>query len=117
MPSVLSAVNNIKRIVSSEPTKGRGGNLGWRFLHTIAQSYPVYPTPTEKINAMALVNAVIDNLQCAECRVHAHAYVGSNPPVLTDRVSFMKWVFDFHNAVNRRLGKRQMTWTEYLGNI
>jgi len=48
-------------------------------------------------------------LPCDECRVHMGLYLHSNPPEKAEDAFIWSW--EFHNAVNRRLGKPEMDYT------
>lgn len=49
---------------------------------------------------------------CDECRPHFIKYVSDNPPENDE--SMLYWTVKFHNAVNKRLGKKEFTMDEAL---
>jgi Erv1 / Alr family len=55
----------------------------------------------------------IEDLPCALCRAHAAEYVARRPPDLADTHAFQSWAWTFHNAVNLRLGRRAIPFSEY----
>jgi FAD-linked sulfhydryl oxidase len=89
------------------------GPLGWNWLHTTAIDYPLDPTPREAAAARLCVQSFAAHLPCGECRRHALAYLAKHPPNLSNTYAFQSWAWQFHNAVNVRLGKRAFTYVEY----
>ena len=56
-----------------------------------------------------------DNYPCDRCRPHIADYLRTHP--IPDRsggdtMYLFKWSVDFHNAVNKRLGKRELSLSE-----
>lgn len=49
---------------------------------------------------------------CDECAVHFRKYLQDNPPKDADHMTV--YMFNFHNAVNRRLNKPEMDWKTYV---
>lgn len=52
----------------------------------------------------------INNLPCQACITHAKDYLRQNPP---EGENASIWMWRFHNAVNKRLGKAEMKWNSY----
>ena len=46
---------------------------------------------------------------CGECREHWEAYLAEFPPDFSSNEALFAWTVAAHNAVNRRLGKPEMT--------
>ena len=88
------------------------GRAGWKFLHVCSFAYPTRPTPEHRAAAFSLVSSLRYMLPCGECRLHTGRYLDSrrtgihslDSPHLRSRESFARWLFDFHNSVNARLG-------------
>lgn len=58
----------------------------------------------------------IDNLPCKKCRQHANEWYKNNNFDIykaSENYSQRIYTFNFHNEVNRRLGKEQMSYVEY----
>lgn len=53
----------------------------------------------------------IEGLPCADCRGHAREHLAQNPPERAIDPSLYMW--QFHSAVNQRLGKPNMDWETY----
>ncbi len=91
------------------------GPRGWNWLHQLAINYPRRaPTREEARLAFRRIWTFVTHLPCEECRRHATAYVVKYPPNLRSTVELQSWAWEFHNAVNRRLGKPEMSYDDYL---
>jgi len=79
----------------------------WRTIEYVAWYFPDAPSEDEIKAAKNFLLSLIWLLPCDECSVHFSEYLTENPvePHLTGRQAFTKWVYDFHSAVNKRLGK------------
>jgi hypothetical protein len=85
----------------SELKRSTWGAALWTFLHTAAATLD---------NPEALVQiltALPKTLPCPECRQHCEDYLAFHPPdsTIRDVETASRYVFEFHNAVNVRLGK------------
>lgn len=83
----------------------------WVVIHEIAYY--------DDVNGQKFYTGFIRNFcerfRCGECRPHCISFQKNNPP---DKYLKQKWgmsrhSFDFHNAVNKRLGKPLMDWNTY----
>lgn len=87
----------------------------WLLMHKTAAwidlSTEFTPVEKKKIFASAM-KYQIGTLACGECIKHAKSYMESNPPE-SDVASV--WTWRFHNVVNRRLKKPEITWNAYRG--
>lgn len=87
------------------------GPPAWVFLHTITFAYPEKPDKKTKKIFMTFFKSLCSILPCRYCRDSYSKYCGSTGSLgLTDRHfrsrdSLTKWLYNIHNAVNRRLGK------------
>jgi len=98
----------------SEPTKFGPGT--WYFIHTMARD----ATSEDKKKLFShFMNHVSLNLPCKNCQHHCQQYIKSNPltPYWTimeggKDVGLFKWTWMFHNAVNQRLQKPIVPWSE-----
>lgn len=78
----------------------------WHVAHTFA-AWAV--TPEKRALFCTLMRTHIQpKLPCGECRGHAAAYIEANPPEKSPDP--LIWSWEFHNAVNKRLGKPEMEW-------
>lgn len=66
------------------------------------------------------INALCDNFKCKKCQKHFRKFLNKHPlkyywNIKDDKgrdIGFFKWTWEFHNAVNRYLGKYQPTLRE-----
>ena len=83
----------------SELAKNVWGPHVWSALHVMSAAS----------DAPQAVRRILENLRealpCPECRVHYAAYLDARPPTFETTAEAAQYVFDFHNAVNSRLGK------------
>ena len=70
----------------------------------------------EKIEVSKTIARIITNFPCTKCRRHATEYASENPLIYSindsDELSLFKWVWKFHNAVNKRLDKKIFDFDE-----
>ena len=85
----------------SELKRSTWGAALWTFLHTAAATVD---TPEALVR---ILEALPKTLPCPECRQHCEDYFSLHPPApaIRDVESASRDMFDFHNAVNVRLGK------------
>lgn len=87
----------------------------WIFMHIKAVYAQTKELKDQFISDLYILSA---EFPCANCRTHIQAYLKNHPfePYmdLTDetgeQVGMSKWAWQFHNAVNSRLGKPLMEW-------
>jgi hypothetical protein len=88
----------------------------WHVLHVISFNYPVKPTKLDKTNYLNYFMSLHDVLPCAYCRDNYENNLKILPitkTVLKNRENFSKWLFDFHELVNKHLGKKsKLTYDE-----
>ena len=80
----------------------------WDILHTFSYNYSDTPTYDEQLNARHFFTSICSLLPCDYCKNHCKDFVYSNPPIVDNRNSLIKWGLLFHNSVNIRLHKK--TW-------
>ena len=58
-------------------------------------------------------------LPCPICRNHYEQNLNEMPvaEALNSRMDLVKWVFDMHNRINVQLGKRQITFGEFIRSM
>ena len=80
------------------------GGITWVFLHTL--SYKVHPEHYQQIKTVLWdhIKQLCSNLPCPDCASHAtHFLKRINTPDTKEQL--IRILFDFHNVVNRRIGK------------
>lgn len=81
---------------------GRGE---WHSIHITAAD----ATSSDKFKHFcSWIRNQIEYLPCDECTEHSKEYLKSNPPEKAPDAFFWSW--EFHNAVNRKLGKPEMEY-------
>lgn len=81
------------------------GKGTWTFLHILAATYPVNPSP-EVIQDHKLFFQLLPRIYpCPDCRVHMRQMFHELPPRLESRSAFVHWMCEAHNRVNVRLNK------------
>lgn len=83
------------------------GPSAWRFLHAVTFAYPEHPTKEHKDAARNLFRSLKLLLPCGDCCDHYCKGMDSDPvePHLESRDALSRWLVNFHNNVNARLGK------------
>ena len=87
------------------------GPNAWGIMHSVAEAWEddgrVAPG-----DIRSFYESMVRVLPCAECRRHAIAYLGRHPVPLTSKGDLCRWVWQFHNAVNVRTGKRPVRYRD-----
>ena len=97
------------------------GPVAWRILHGIGAKAGTIQNPKMKIDenreALWLMSHLEYIIPCPECRQHILAYrKKTGLPSFSGEIGI--WLFNFHNAVNERLGKPTVTeYTQQLGKV
>ena len=84
----------------------------WNTLHLMAFTYPIKPDAPRQEHMRQFLKNVCPNLPCPGCGLHCKIYMDRTPPALQSRDALKKWMCDFHNEVNKRTGKRELTYEE-----
>lgn len=82
----------------------------WFFLHTVAESYPLYPNETTKRKYYDLIHNMPLFIPIEEMGDKFAVMLDKYPvtPYLDARESFIRWVHFIHNKYNEYLGKDEM---------
>ncbi len=90
------------------------GSSCWDLCLIIALIFPEKNATLEDVNNFHdFICSLVRVLPCKGCIQHAVEYVKVNPPVgLDTRIKCVTYIVDFHNDVNKRLGKRLFTVKE-----
>jgi hypothetical protein len=86
------------------------GPIFWYTLHNSAAHYPVNASPLVKQRMKNRILAIPYEISCRTCQPHASAYIESISDdklneIVSGRDNLFKFYVDFHNDVNKRLGK------------
>ena len=90
------------------------GPSGWRFLHTMANIYPVKPNMTDKLMMRDFMGLIADILPCKYCRASFTKYSQSLniTPYLESDILIQEWLYKMHNKVNGKLRRQGFCTTE-----
>jgi hypothetical protein len=84
----------------------------WFTIHTFAANAS---SDSEKKDVIKHIRKLYDRFPCLECKGHFGEYLAKHPPEDTlggnDDALFL-WTVNFHNAVNYRLKKPQVSYEE-----
>ncbi len=85
----------------------------WYMLHTMALNYPNDPTDFIKEKMKCFVEALPFLLPCKDCSEHAKEFLATHKNkingALQSKESLFKFLWYFHNHVNARLQKPQIS--------
>lgn len=81
------------------------GRSTWTFLHTAAAYYPPSAPLSTQIHMGNMISSLSLLYPCVPCATDFQEDVRENPPDLTGREAFSRWLCERHNAVNDKLGK------------
>lgn len=84
----------------------------WFTIHTLAANSR---TDSEKEDVIRHIRKLQDRFPCLECKGHFGEYLSKHPPEDTlggNEDSLFLWTVNFHNAVNYRLKKPQVSYEE-----
>lgn len=88
----------------------------WFFLHLKASKAT---TREAQLEVCRDIRLLADNFRCMTCKPHFQKHVATYPPEKTLHVEkgLFIWLWNMHNIVNKRLGKRMVTmedaWNYY----
>jgi hypothetical protein len=90
----------------------------WHIIHTKAFLAKGDELKRHFIHFMK--NEIQPNLNCAECREHCYSYISStNMEDYINKkdkdgndIGLFFWTWEFHNAVNKRINKQQISWDD-----
>lgn len=92
------------------------GPAFWFTLHNSASKYPINASPVTKERMKGFILGLTVILPCEACKVHATNHIESNKNNLDDicsgRDKLFKFFVDFHNMVNKRYNKKEMSYED-----
>lgn len=92
------------------------GKYIWTSIHIIALGYPDNPTQEDKDNYKNFYINLWRVIPCYKCSINYKKHLEELPidDHLNDNISLFRWTVDFHNIVNKSLGKKEWTFEESL---
>ena len=91
------------------------GPTYWSYIHMITLNYPNKPTKKERDKHFFMVRNFIDTLPCPTCRNEMNNIINDNNlrNSLGSKEKFMKYFWNIHNKVNKRLNKPQLSLKKF----
>ncbi len=88
----------------------------WYMLHNMSLNYQMNPTRVARQKMRAFVEVLPYLLPCRNCSEHAKEFMASADldKALTNRKTLFTFMWNFHNHVNKRLGKPEMSFNDAL---
>lgn len=92
------------------------GPPAWRFIHSVALSYPENPTSNDIENYRNFFISIGNVLPCERCQEHYKKNVSIETlnKALVNNKSLFKWTVNLHNKVNKYNNKKEFTVQEAL---
>ncbi len=84
----------------------------WDLFHVIA--HMVVKTDAQVTVALGLFKRLCQNLPCPVCREHAKKKLSSQSVSITTPKALAVALWQFHNSVNKDLGKRYLSWANCI---
>lgn len=94
------------------------GPNAWSHLHTLAFLYPSSPTAEDKRHMHSFIIGFAHTIPCEKCRRHflnmiqTEIFDGSESKLFASQEIFSRATVRWHNAVNERLGKPIMKYSD-----
>jgi len=91
------------------------GPHGWKFIHYVTLSYPVFPNQENKDNYKKFFIALQHVLPCHKCRKHYKENLEQfplNDLVLSNNENLVKWGIDLHNYINNLHNKPSISYSD-----
>lgn len=95
------------------------GPIFWNTMHIVSLGYNPEPSEREQDDAIRFYKSLETMLPCGICRTHYAQFLQEMPveQAVKSRDDLIYWVFQLHNKVNANLGKREITFNEYIQNM
>jgi hypothetical protein len=92
------------------------GPIFWNTMHVVSLGYNPEPSKKEQDDAIKFYKSLETMLPCGICRAHYSDFLQEMPieKAIGSRDDLIYWVFQLHNKVNGNLGKREVTFDEYI---
>ena len=85
------------------------GRATWNFLHTMAAGYENNGNPRLENDVKRMMHYMSRTYPCSKCAPHFRSYIKKNPVTAKTGRDFKIYMCNFHNSVNKRLGKNIYT--------
>lgn len=88
------------------------GPSTWKSMNAIAFTFPDEPTEDQRRAYHTWFTLFTEVLPCQECREHYRQLLKTHPIDTRSRSHLTRWLVEAHNAVNKRLKRKTMTFEE-----
>ena len=89
------------------------GPCGWTLLHAATFAYPENPSLEKQFAMWNFLHSFSCALPCGACENECKSHVNKHPPPVDNAEELQRWGYDFHEAVNTRLGKKsKFSWED-----
>lgn len=107
-------VKNITKIYPNTSDPSFWGPSFWLSLHNGSLRYPENPSDIYKERMKGFIKGIPFMVPCKECFIHATAFIENSDLELitSNRTSLFNFFVDFHNVVNKRYNKPQISYKE-----
>jgi len=92
--------------------KSEWGSAGWKLLHAATFGYPENPSLEKQFSMWNFLHSLSCALPCEKCENECNSYIKVNPPPVDNSETLQRWGYDFHEHVNKRLGKPSFSWEQ-----
>lgn len=88
------------------------GPCCWKLLHSIAWTFPEFPTEEEKQNHIDFFISLSKVLPCLYCRKHFQEWISINPINCNSINEIANWVWKLHNHINLKNNKPEISYED-----
>jgi hypothetical protein len=93
------------------------GPIFWNTIHIITIAYPVNPDDETQQAAKNFFYSLQYLLPCPICKEHYKKHLQETPPNVSSQKEIINYAFNLHNKVNKDLGKREISYQEFMNHI
>ena len=103
--------------MTSERNIKRWGPAAWKWLHVVAWTYPELASDEDRRRMFSFLESFALAIPCASCRAHFVTILErdlrerNHSAQLATREALSRATVEWHNEVNRRLGRQEMCFT------
>jgi len=92
------------------------GPIFWNAMHIVTLGYSDSPSKDEQEAVASYFESLAFVIPCPICRTHYSEFLRQMPvrAVNHSRTTLVYWLFQLHNRVNAQLGKRKISWDEFV---
>jgi len=88
----------------------------WFTIHNGICKYPISASNIQKERMKGFILGIPVMLPCEICKIHANNFIDDSKKdldlICSKRESLFKWSVDFHNSVNKRNNKKEISYEE-----